>query len=285
MHHATHICVATLGGQPQVVTLALDALLARGVPIREVVVVHLSDQNPRYRAARACVAREFAGERYAGREMRFRQVPVLLGGSEVDDLHDDQFADAALDTFQRLFQRLKDQSAVIHLCPSGGRRLLGLLALSAAQIWFDQTDRLWHLYSSDELRERTCGGAVMHLGPHPDARLVRVPLQPLGSLVPGLRLGHTGAADQYGRLRDAEQWARCEQVWQALTGRQREVLCALVKGLSPQAVAERLHISVPTVDAHKTPIFQECRNAWGLPPEQQLTYHWLRGAFRDYLRV
>ena len=285
MHHATHICVATLGGQPQVVTLALDALLARGTPIREVIVVHLSDQNPRYRAARACVAREFAGERYVGRELRYRPLAVRLGGTLVDDLHDDQFADAALETFQRLFQRLKGQDAVIHLCPSGGRRLLGMLALSAAQIWLDQSDRVWHLYSSDGLRERTRDGALMHLGPHPDLRLVRVPLQPLGSLVPGLRLGQIGAVAQFERALDAEQRARCEQVWRALTERQRAVLRALVEGLSPQAVAERLHISVTTVDAHKTPIFQECRNAWALPPDQQLTYHWLRDTFRDYLRV
>lgn len=284
MHHATHICVATLGGQPQVVTLALDALLARGVPIREVIVVHLSDQTPRYRAARARVMQEFAGERYGGHDCRYRPVPVRLGSADVDDLHDDQFADAAQETFLHLFQRLKKQRAVIHLCPSGGRRLLGMLALTAAQIWFDQTDRVWHLYSSDELRAQTRDGALMHLGRHADVRLVRVPLQPLGGLVPGLRPDQSGAAKQIERSADAARQARCEQVWQLLTERQREVLRAFAAGLDPQGAAEHLGVTVAAVHAQKTVIFEHCCAVWDLP-QRSLSYHWLRENFRDYLGV
>lgn len=277
MHHATHICVATLGGQPQVVTLALDALLARGLPVREAIVVHLSDQNPRYQAARACVAREFAGERYGGRDCRYRPLAVRLGGVDVDDLHDDQFADAAQETFQRLFQRLKEQDAVIHLCPSGGRRLLGMLALAAAQIWFDLTDRVWHLYSSDALRARSHDGALMHLGQHPDVRLVRVPLQPLGRLVAGLRRGQTDTDD-------SAQHARCAQVSRLLTERQREVLRAFVQGHDPRGVAEQLSITVAAVHAHKTVIFEHCCAVWDLP-QRSLSYHWLRENFRVFLEL
>lgn len=40
--------IATLGGQPQVITFALDALLNRGEQIVEVVVLHLAP--PRIRA-------------------------------------------------------------------------------------------------------------------------------------------------------------------------------------------------------------------------------------------
>ena len=48
-HLATDsVMVATIGGQPQVVTFALDALLARGEQVREVVVLHLSPRNPRF---------------------------------------------------------------------------------------------------------------------------------------------------------------------------------------------------------------------------------------------
>ena len=39
--------VATLGGQPQVVTLALDALLAQGVPVSELILLYLSPENDR----------------------------------------------------------------------------------------------------------------------------------------------------------------------------------------------------------------------------------------------
>ncbi|GAB4193360.1 MAG: CRISPR-associated ring nuclease [Roseiflexaceae bacterium] len=281
-----HLCVATLGGQPQVVTLALDALLERGYPIDELIVVHLSEQTPRYRAALAAVAREFAGGRYRGRRMRYVPWPVRLAGAPVQDLHDEHYADAAQATFQLLFQRLKEQDAVIHLCPSGGRRLLGMLALAVAQLWFDQTDRVWHLFSSDEVRQQTSGGALLHLGPHPGVQLVRVQLLTLGRLFPGLRgVGSISPSfEQQNRRIDQTEYDRCHTVWEQLTERQRDVLHAFARGLSPQEVAKELSISLKTVDSHKSVIFQLCRNVWELADEH-LTYHWLRDRFSGYLEV
>lgn len=40
------VLVATLGAEPQVVTLTLDALTARGVVINRVVIVHTNPQLP-----------------------------------------------------------------------------------------------------------------------------------------------------------------------------------------------------------------------------------------------
>jgi hypothetical protein len=135
-----HVCIMTLGGQPQVITLALDALLAQGAPIGEVIVVHLSSHIQRYRAALDCLAREFADDRYAGRPCRYRLLPVSLGEQAADDLHSDAAVDATINLFHRLIQQLKQQDATIHLCLSGGRRLLGMLSLSAALLHFDQRD-------------------------------------------------------------------------------------------------------------------------------------------------
>ena len=67
--------VATLGGQPQVVTFALDALRARGeVDLGEVYVVHLSPENERVRHALLLLGREFSEDRYQGGACRFRRV-------------------------------------------------------------------------------------------------------------------------------------------------------------------------------------------------------------------
>jgi hypothetical protein len=74
--------LATLGGQPQVVTFALDLLLARGIPIRDVLVVHLADPSPRLRRARERLAAEFVGDRYAGypcRQQVQERLHITLG--------------------------------------------------------------------------------------------------------------------------------------------------------------------------------------------------------------
>lgn len=274
-------CIATLGGQPQVVTLALDALLARGERIGELIVVHLSEQNPRYRAALAQLAREFAGDRYHGQTCRYRPQAVTLGGVPVEDLYGEAATGAALNTFSRLIQRIKQQDRAIHLCLSGGRRLLGMLALSAMQIYGDHADQIWHLYSSDGVRARTADGAELHLPPSPEVCLVRVPVLPLGQYFPWLRAGASAEA-LAGPAPDAALHARCRRVDAALTPSQRDVLRALARGCTPQDAAAELHLQVSTIHAHKTPIFERCREVWELPPDAPLDYRWLRDAFKSY---
>jgi CRISPR-associated protein Csx14 len=84
------------------------------------------------------------------------------------------------------------------------------------------------------------------------------------------------------RWMDESEQARCRAVEARLTGRQIEVLHAFAEGLSPQEVAERLSVTIKTVDSHKTAILDECRVAWSLPEGERLTYHDLRQRFARY---
>jgi CRISPR-associated protein Csx14 len=280
----TSVCIATLGGQPQVVTLALDALLARGELVGEVIVVHLSERNPRYRAALAALAGEFAGDRYRGQTCRYRPLAVTQGHVPVEDLASEAATGAALNTFSRLIQRLKRQDRAIHLCLSGGRRLLGMLAMSAIQLYGDHADQIWHLYSSDAVRERTADGAALHLPVSPDVRLVRVPILPLGQYFPWMRPPDGATPSIYSQAReiDAAEHTRCRQVVEQLTPSRQAVLRAIASGLTPQEAAAELKVEISTIHAHKTPIFEFCRIAWDLAPDAPLDYRWLREKFRTY---
>jgi CRISPR-associated protein Csx14 len=279
----TSVCIATLGGQPQVVTLALDALIARGEPIGELIVVHLSERNPRYSAALSALAGEFAGDRYHGQPCRYRPLAVTQGSVPIDDLASESAIGAALNTLSRLIQRLKRQDRAIHLCLSGGRRLLGLLAMSAIQLYGDHADQVWHLYSSDAVREHTSGGVVLHVPATPEVRLVRVPILPLGQYFPWMR-PPDGVAPLQAQVQaiDMAEHARCRQVVEQLTPSQREVLRVLARGLAPQEAAAEMKVEISTIHAHKTPIFELCRIAWDLPLDAALGYRWLHEKFRAY---
>ena len=274
----TSVCIATLGGQPQVVTLALDALLARGEQVGELIVVHLSEQNPRYRAALVQLAAEFTDDCYRGQRCRYRPQAVTQAGQPIDDMASEVAIGAALNTFSRLIQRLKQQDRAIHLCLSGGRRLLGMLAMSAIQLYGDHADQIWHLYSSDAVRQRTADGAELHLPGMAEVRLVRVPALPVGQYFPWLRSADSAAPPVLAI--DAGEQARCRTVVEQLTPSRREVLRAIASGLSPQAAAAELKVEISTIHAHKTPIFELCRIAWGLPVDAALDYRWLREKFR-----
>jgi CRISPR-associated protein Csx14 len=282
----TGVCLATLGGQPQVVTLALDILLSQGIALNEVFVVHLSPQNKRYREALATLEREFANEQYRGQRCRYRPVPIRSGNQIITELDSDMATRAVMNTLQQTIKQLKQQDKIIHLCLSGGRRLLGMLALSTALLHFDHEDRIWHLYSSDSVREQTSNGKVLHLPKHPETQLIEVPVLPWGHMFAALHQSAEADArdlidQQKQQIHDIEH-TRCQQVYDQLSERPREVLQAIASGMQPQDIANQLCVSLATIRAHQTPIFQECRNAWGLDTEKRLTYHWLREKFRTF---
>lgn len=270
------VCIASLGGQPQVVTLALDALIERGERVGELIVIHLSERNERYRAALAALAREFAGDRYHGQPCRYRPLAITLGGALIEDLNSEPAAGAALNTFIQLIQRLKRQERAIHLCVSGGRRLLGMLAMCAIQIHGDHTDQVWHLYSTDAIRARTAAGAELHLPASEEVRLVRVPVVPFGQHMPWLR------APAGAQPAPADEQAHCRAVVGQLTPSQHDVLRTFAAGRNPQQAAADLNVAISTIHAHKTRIFELCRIAWDLPDDDKLSFHWLRDRFRAY---
>lgn len=268
----SHVAVATLGGQPQIITLTIDLLLDRGVPLDTLVVVHLELKNPRYLAAHQRLEQELATPRYAG--LRYLPLIVRQWTQPVADLNTPQTLEATRDTFDRLFRDLKLRGYCIHLCLTGGRRLLGYLGTLVAQHHFTYTDRVWHLYSSDAVRAHTRDGAHMHPEPDADIQLLPVPFQPLGWLT-----------SRSGEPQPDPEHTRCQRVWANLSEREQQVLRAFADGMDLKQVADNLCITVATVNTHKSTIYQHCRAAWELPDGEPRHYSWLREKFARFLTV
>jgi len=276
--------VATMAGGPQIVTFALDNLLQRGEVIQEVIVVHLSPQaDPLTGQALAKLAAEFPDDRYAGHPCRLRFFPIRRGTEKLDDIRDEAEANVAWSAIHELVASLKAQGRRLHICIAGGRRMLALLTLSAAMLHFDHNDRLWHMYTPAEFIERSRDGAIMHARPEDGVRLIQVPMAPWGAYFPALRALAQATPEQAIAVRtrwlDQAEQARCRAVVEQLTPRQLDVLRAFATGRNPQEVAESLCISLKTVDSHKTVILGECRNAWSVPEDAWLDYHFLRDKF------
>lgn len=281
--------VATAGGQPQVVTFVLDALLARGEPVAEVIVIHPAPGEARLQRALALLSAEFAHGLYHSRPCHMQREVIRHGEVPLATIHDEGTAEATWQTVYAVIGRLKQAGVRLHLCVTGGPRMIGLLAMSAAALHFDHQDRLWHLYTPRELRERARDGAIMHVNPGAGVRLVPVPMAPWGAYFPALRqLTQVSSGEAIGQrtwVLDTAARARCREVIGRLTDRQQEVLRLLAAGLAPQDVAERLGVTLKTVDSHKSVILGECRVVWGLPENQRLTYHDLRRRFERYYDV
>jgi CRISPR-associated protein Csx14 len=280
-----------MGGQAQVVTFALDALLAQGEAVSQVVVLHLSPEDTRVQRALAQLGREFTNDfyTYGGLPCRFRHAVVHDGSQPLLDIRGEAAANVAWSAIYKLIADLKAQGRRLHVCIAGGRRILALVATSAAMLHFDHDDRLWHMYTPADFLERARDGVIMHARPEDGVRLIRVPLVPWGAYFPALRtLTQASPMEVVAaqtRWLDSAERACCRAVVEQLTSRQLDVLRAFAAGRRPQEVAETLCVTVKTVHAHKTIILSECRNAWELPEGTRLDYYFLREKFGRYFQV
>lgn len=281
--------IVTMGGQAQVVTFALDWLLAQGEQVREVFVLHLLPKDERTRRAVEQIAQEFSGNRYQGRPCRLNFRVMQHGPAKLPDITTNAEAEATWQTVYRLLGEIKDQQQrPLHLCLAGGRRMMGLMALSAAMLICGHQDRVWHMYTPAEFLARAKNGAIMHAQPEDGVGLIQVPLVPWGAYFPAFRnLAQASTqiiAAQTAWLDETER-AHCQAVIHRLTKRQREVLKRFAAGLTPQEVAEKLKIQLVTVNNHNGAILAECRIAWNIPDERRLTYHFIREKFGLFFKT
>jgi len=286
--------VVTMGGQAQVVTFALDALLRMQESIGEVVVIHLSPADHKISKALQQLASEFSNDFYHFGRVSCRLRRHLLkspDGVPLFDVRSEQDAEVVWGNVRDLVKRLKRDGRSLHLVLAGGRRMIGLMALSSAMFYFGHQDRVWHMFTEPRFLEAARYGAILHDPTGEKVRLIQVPMVPWGAYFPTLRLLAEGtpaeAMAAQTRWLDSVERDHCRAVWQRLTPRQRDILVAFAEGLTPQEVAARSFISLKTVDSHKTEILGECRVAWLLPEDQYVDYHFLRehfGPFRPEMR-
>ncbi len=279
------IMLSTLGGQPQVITFALDALLEQGENISEVIILYLSDEGGRITQAMEKVAAEFVDDCYAGRPCRLRPISLRSENVRLPDIRDEEQANAAWEMLRDLVIQLKREYYHLHVCVSGGRRMMALLLLSVAMLQFDYRDKLWHMYTPREFQVQARDGAIMHTGPEVGFRLIQIPLIPLGMLVPNLRAltqsPPTTTPEGQPVWQDERDRERCEHVISQpeLTPHKLEILKLFAAGMTPQEVAEKMCISRNTVESHKRIIFDLCRNAW---EQENIRYYHLREWFGPY---
>jgi len=221
------VVVATLGTEPQVVTLALDILLSRGYPIAEVAVVHtepsaLGDALQRLRAEEA----HYAGRRPA---IAFRYVPVRDEQRFPSDIVSEEDAALLLRVLYREVAAQKRARRRVHLCIAGGRKVMAAYGMAVAQLLLDEEDRVWHLLSPPHLLQ----SRQMHAGAD---RVVLVPVPVLRwSLLPStlwellLWDDPYGAIQRQREVRDRLRRRMLSEFWRELTTAERQVALALAR--------------------------------------------------------
>lgn len=263
MTHSLPILIATLGSEAQVVTAGLDLLLQRGIGIRRVAVVHttapgspIEDALQRLKAAAAD---------YRSSHIEFSFHAVEKDGNRFADTESQPAGEATLGVIYRLIAQAKNQAETVHLLIAGGRKTMSIYGMVAAQMVFDEEDRLWHLYSAGDFLT----SKRMHPQPGDEVQLAAIPVVRWGELSPAW-LSLRGIDDPWAALkaiRRLQLERRREDihgfVMGTLTAAERQVVETLVTtGWSDREIATHLHLSPRTVEQHLRAAYGKAAAHW-----------------------
>ena len=256
------VLVATLGTQPQVVTLAVDLLdEAMGILVSDVYVIHTSGE--RVLAGIARLKAEFRNNTYRARPCRLHTELIQLpDGTAVEDIQDQSQANATFDTIFRVVKERKQKLQTIHMSIAGGRNTMVVYGASVAQILFGPNDRLWHIISKEPLEK----SGAMHAATSKQAILAPIPVRPLTTFLEVALHTLSEQSNPYEMIRkiiqqdelDADR--RRKEFLRDLTPRERQVLVSFVRrGETDQQMSARFSVSPRVISSHMGHIYDKMR--------------------------
>ena len=262
------VLVATLGVQPQVVTLAVDLLAEdEGVFVDEVHVVHTAAER-RVGEALERLQAEFGGGRvYCGRRcLCCLHLISTPDGVPVRDIRTEEDARSAFRTIYRVVLEQKRAGRTVHLSVAGGRNSMVVYGAATAQILFDAGDRLWHIVSTADFEH----SRLMHRRRRLEAALAPIPVLRWGTISPVLT-ALVREQDPFRAVVAQEQLAaqqsdrqREEFLTEELTAAEWRVAADFVThGGTDREIAARLAVSPRTVGTHLGRVYDKMHAYFG----------------------
>jgi len=276
------VMIATLGSEPQVVTLALDLLQHKGYTIHEVIVVHTAGTI--IQPALTRLREEFA----QAKRPAFRLLPIKGDAGPVADLVTEADVSALLRTLYQIVLTQKRADRLVHLSIAGGRKTMAVYGMVVAQLLFDDDDRLWHLLSQNW---QPGDQRIMHVRPGDPVTLVPIPVLRWSSISPvttelALREDPWDALQAQRQMRQTKDRQRKREfVERWLTSAEREVVRLASQGLDNAAIAERLNKAEKTVANQLTGIYAKLHEWRGYRTDVPVSRAVLVATFATYFAL
>lgn len=254
--------IATLGSKPQLITLAVDCLSQFEENLDEIVVVHTRRDRAETQSA---LSRLSADISETAPQIKLRFLELSNNDVALQDVTSPDEVDAAFRALYAEVRETKMQDQTVHLLIAGGRRTLTVFGMAVAQMLFDDSDRLWHITSHPALEE----SGNLHANENEWARLISIPVIAWGRLSPVFDVLRTVedpfiAAQQLSAFRLREQWDLARIfVLTKLSPAELAVVALLVQdGLNQTEIAERLSLSLRTVEQHVRSAYRKAEDHW-----------------------
>lgn len=276
------VLIATLGTEPQVVTLALDILRAKGYAISGLTVVHTVGRviRPALRRLDQALASDTA--------LFYRAVAIEGAAGPIADVATEADTAALLRTLYRVILAEKRAGRLVHLSIAGGRKPMAVYGMVVAQLLFGEDDRVWHLLSQGW---RPGDERVMHKRPDDGVTLVPIPVLRWSSVSPvatelALREDPWEAIQaQRTMQRDEDRRRKREFVERWLTPAECDVVRLASQGLDNATIAERLGKAEKTVANQLTSVYGKLHEWRGYRTDVPVSRAVLVATFATYFAL
>ena len=161
--------IATLGVEPQVITITVDILINRGKRIDEVTVLYTD--HPAILEALTVIEKEFKTKTY--QDISFQARAISGPNGPVVDFQTEEDLRALLRTLYSEIRQARQMKRPVHLSISGGRKVMGVVAMTVAQLLYGPDDHVWYLITEGW---RPGTGRQLHASHNEQVRLVEVPV-------------------------------------------------------------------------------------------------------------
>lgn len=259
----SEVLLTTLGTEPQVVTLSLDALLTKGHNISEVIVVYT--EHPAITKNIGLLQKEFE-QNYPG--VTLRSIPVTGTKGLVKDFLNEEDLRGLWRTLYVEIRRARQVGCRFHMCISGGRKVMAVIAMSVAQLLFGPGDQAWYLLTEGW---RPGSERYLHASKTDNVILLAIPVLRWSEADTLLRTVAELNDPQevvawYKRLTDkAGEKRKDEFVRHWLTPAEREVVHLACLGYDNAAIAKRLAKQEQTVANQLRRVYEKLRELLGFP--------------------
>lgn len=276
------VLIATLGTEPQVVTLTLDLLQAKGYVISKIIVVHTAARP--VRSALNILQQELSHLKGCP----YRTIAIESDKGHITDIATEADTAALLRTLYHVVLTEKRAGRLVHLGIAGGRKPMAIYAMVVAQLLFDQDDRVWHLLSPEW---KPGSRRTMHAAPGDHVSLVPVPVLRWSTVSPVLTelalREDPWEAIQAQRFMQQEEDRRRKrdflEHW--LTPAERKVVWLASLGLDNAAIAQRLDKSEKTIANQLTNIYAKLHEWRGFRTDVPVSRAVLVAEFAPYFAL
>ncbi len=261
------VLIATLGAEPQVISLTTQLLLQQQEPLVAVVVLHTHRAYAPVADALPALQITFAAQS--------NWPPLQTVCVPVDDVLTPAQMEEFTDALYAIIKQWVAEQVCVHLQLAGGRKSMAMLGISVAQLLLGPVDRLWYLHSDEALRR----SGRMVLNEHDHVRLIAIPLPQLTAAPPLFTRPFQAntPADARHELAAEQQKRRQYFVDHELTPAERAVAALVVQDvLTVKEIAVRLGKSPKTVTNQLNTIYSKLESTFGLQPDLGVKREFLR---------